>query len=295
MYNSLEEICREAEKNGKEFWQVIRDRECEERGIRPDQSFAEMLRLYEAMRDSDRNYDGSLMADSGLVGGLGKKLGDRRREGRLLAGSFVGAVMERALKISESNACMRRIVACPTAGSCGVVPAAFLTMQENGGYSDEEMVRALYVAAGIGGVIAGRASLSGAAGGCQAEIGSASAMAAGGLVFLMGGTPRQSAHGAALALKSLLGLVCDPVAGLVQIPCVKRNVIGAVNAVTSADMAMAEIESVIPPDEVIDAMRTVGAAMSADLRETGVGGLAGTPTGVMLKERLTASGPQGSL
>ena len=148
------------------------------------------------------------------------------------------------------------------------------------------MVEALYVAAGIGGVIASRAFLAGAAGGCQAEIGSASAMAAGGAAYLMGGGAEQIAHAAALALKNLLGLACDPVAGLVEVPCVKRNVMGAVNALTSADMVAAGITSRIPPDEVIDAMRSIGRSMNEDIRETGKGGLAGTPTGVAIKERM---------
>ena len=149
------------------------------------------------------------------------------------------------------------------------------------------MVEALYVAAGIGGVIASRAFLSGAAGGCQAEIGSASAMAAGGLTYLMGGNAEEISNASALALKNLLGLACDPVAGLVEVPCVKRNVIGAVNALTAADMTMAGIFSRIPPDEVIDAMRSVGRNMNEDIRETGKGGLAGTPTGVEIREKMS--------
>ena len=197
--------------------------------------------------------------------------------------------MEKALKTGESNACMKRIVAAPTAGSCGVVPAVFLTLEEEKHFSEEKMVEALYVAAGIGGVIANRAFLAGAAGGCQAEIGSASAMAAGGVAYLMGGDAQQISHAVALALKNLLGLACDPVAGLVEVPCVKRNVMGAVNAMTSSDMVMAGITSKIPPDEVIDAMRAIGRSMSEDIRETGKGGLAGTPTGVAIRERMAGT------
>ena len=181
---------------------------------------------------------------------------------------------------------MHRIVAAPTAGSCGVLPAVLLTYQEEKHCSDEKMTEALYVAAGIGGVIGTRASLSGAEGGCQAEIGSASAMAAGALAYLEGGSEEEINHAAALALKGLLGLACDPVAGLVEVPCVKRNVIGSVNAVTSADMALAGIVSRIPPDEVIDAMRTIGAHMPLEVRETGIGGLAGTKRGQEIAEEL---------
>ena len=212
-----------------------------------------------------------------------------REAGTLLCGDFIGKVMEKALKTSESNAGMKRIVAAPTAGSCGVVPAVFLSVQEERGFSEECMVEALYVAAGIGGVIANRAFLAGAAGGCQAEIGSASAMAAGGVTYLLGGGADEIANAAALALKNLLGLACDPVAGLVEVPCVKRNVMGAVNAMTFADMTMAGIFSKIPPDEVIDAMRSIGRSMNEDIRETGKGGLAGTPTGVEIRDRMAGT------
>lgn len=209
-----------------------------------------------------------------------------RKKQDLLCGDFIGLVMEKALKMGESNACMKRIVAAPTAGSCGVLPAVLLSLGEKEHTSEDEMTKALFVAAGIGGVIANRAFLAGAAGGCQAEIGSASAMAAGAVTYLKGGNNRQIINAAALALKNLLGLVCDPVAGLVEVPCVKRNVIGAVNALTSSDMARAGIESKIPPDEVIDAMRAIGRSMSPSLRETGEGGLAATPTGLKVKDNL---------
>ena len=222
-----------------------------------------------------------------MVGTDGKKLKDARERGDLICGNFIGKVMERAVKMAESNACMKRIVASPTAGSCGVIPAVFITAQETLGYSDEEMTKAMYVAAGIGEVIASRAFLAGAAGGCQAEIGSASSMAAGALCYLRGGDGVMIANAAALAMKSLLGLACDPVAGLVEVPCVKRNVIGAVNAMTASDMAYAGIESKIPPDEVFDAMRTIGKSLPEDIKETGKGGLAATPTGIAIKKKIS--------
>ena len=181
---------------------------------------------------------------------------------------------------------MKRLVAAPTAGACGVVPAVFLSMQEKYHYTDEEMTKALYVASGIGGVIASRAFIAGAQGGCQAEIGSASAMAAGGAVQLRGGSVEAVAHAAAMALKNLLVLGCDPVAGLGEVPCVKRNVSGAVVALSAADMALAGVRSRIPPDEVIDAMREVGISMPACLRETGEGGLAATPEGIKMRDRI---------
>lgn len=287
MYKSLEELCKIEQETGKPFWKIVQADDCREQGISGEESFAQMRSMYEAMRYADEHYDEKRKSASGLVGTEGKKMMEARQMGNLLCGDFIGKVMEKALKTSESNACMKRIVAAPTAGSCGVVPAVFLSLQEEKGFSDERMVEALFVAAGIGGVIASRAFLSGAAGGCQAEIGSASAMAAGGVAYLLGGGAEEIANAAALALKNLLGLACDPVAGLVEVPCVKRNVMGAVNALTSADMTMAGIFSKIPPDEVIDAMRSVGRSMPEDIRETGKGGLAGTPTGVDIRERMS--------
>lgn len=287
MYKSLAEICEAAKRDGLPFWKVVQLDDCVEQGINEREAFEQMRTMYQAMQDADNNYDGDLMSASGLVGTEGQKMQRAREAGTLLCGRFIGKVMEKALKTGESNACMKRIVAAPTAGSCGVVPAVFLSMQEEKHFSEEKMVEALYVAAGIGGVIASRAFLAGAAGGCQAEIGSASAMAAGGAAYLMGANGEEIANAAALALKNLLGLACDPVAGLVEVPCVKRNVIGAVNALTAADMTMVGISSRIPPDEVIDAMRSIGRNMNEDIRETGKGGLAGTPTGMAIKEKMS--------
>ena len=287
MYQSLEELCQLEEQENKPFWKIVQEDDCREQGISEQENFERMRGMYLAMKKADEEYDEKLLSASGLVGTEGGKMKAARLSGALLCGDFIGKVMEKALKTSESNACMKRIVAAPTAGSCGVVPAVFLTIQEEKGYSEEQMVEALYVAAGIGGVIANRAFLAGAAGGCQAEIGSASAMAAGGVAHLLGGNGREIANAAALALKNLLGLACDPVAGLVEVPCVKRNVMGAVNAMTSADMTMAGIFSKIPSDEVIDAMRAIGRSMNEDIRETGKGGLAGTPTGVEIRDRMS--------
>ena len=250
------------------FWQVVQEDDCREEGIGRDESEKRMAEIFAAMKASDEDYDPSLKSASGLVGTDAERLHDRKERGGLLCGPFCASVMERALRVAESNACMKRIVAAPTAGSCGVVPAVLLSMQEKKHFTDEQMIQALYTAGGIGGVIAHRASLSGAA------------------VSLLGGTPDQMCHAAAMALSALMGLVCDPVAGLVEVPCVKRNVIGAMNAVSCADMAMAGITSRIPPDEVIDAMKAVGHAMSPDLRETGRGGLAGTPTGQRIRDRI---------
>ena len=199
--------------------------------------------------------------------------------------------MEQALKVAECNACMKRIVAAPTAGSCGVLPAVLIPLADERDMPEETILQALYIAAGFGQVTALRASVAGAQGGCQAEIGTASAMAAAALTHILGGTAQQCADAYAMALANLLGLVCDPVAGLVEVPCVKRNVIGAVNAVSAANMAVAGITSRIPVDEVIDAMGEIGDALPADLRETGLGGLAGTPTGRKIARKVTHADP----
>ena len=286
MYGSLEKIVEETKKTQLPFWKVVQKEDCHEEDISEEQSFLKMMTMYEQMKESAIINEKHMYSASCLVGGESKKLKARMDEGRMLSGSFVSKVMEKALAVAANNACMHRIVAAPTAGSCGVLPAVLLTYQEENGCSDEKMTEALYVAAGIGGVIGTRASLSGADRGCQAEIGSASAMAAGALAYLDGGSEEEIIHASAIALKGLLGLACDPVAGLVEVPCVKRNVIGSVNAVTSADMALAGIVSRIPPDEVIDAMRTIGAHMPLEVRETGIGGLAGTKRGQEIAEEL---------
>lgn len=284
MYRSLEEICEAAE--GSSFYEAVLADDCKERGINEEESKAQMRAMYEAMKQADAGYEAKRVSASGLAGTDGEKLAQARAQKKLICGDLIGLVMEKAVKMGESNACMKRIVAAPTAGSCGVLPAVLLSLEETGSYRTEQLVEALYVAAGIGGVIANRAFIAGAAGGCQAEIGSASAMAAGAVTWLRGGDGVQIIHAAALALKSLLGLACDPVAGLVEVPCIKRNVIGAVNALTASDMAMAGILSRIPPDEVIDAMRNIGRSMPSCLKETGEGGLAVTPTGMQIKEKM---------
>lgn len=285
-FTSLADIAERAREKEFSFWRVILEDDCMFSQVEPEEFWKKMQEMYEAMREADQGYDGSLKSASGLVGGDGSRMEAYVEAGKGLCGPFFGRVIARALKMGESNACMKRIVAAPTAGSCGVLPAVLLTYEEECRPGENAILKAMYVAAGIGGVIAVRSSISGAKGGCQAEIGASSAMAAGALTYLEGGDTEAILHSAAMALKNLMGLVCDPVAGLVEIPCVKRNVIGAVNALSASDMALAGIRSVIPPDEVIDAMRNVGDVMSVDLRETGRGGLAGTPTGQAIFEQL---------
>ena len=208
-----------------------------------------------------------------------------REQENPLCGDFVSKVIANALKMGCNNACMKRIVAAPTAGACGVMPAVLVTYYKEYEASEETMIQAMYVAAGIGQVIANRASLAGASGGCQAEIGSASGMTAA-ICSVRGGSEAQMGHACAMALKNLMGLVCDPVAGLVEVPCVKRNVGGAVNALAAADMALAGIISQIPVDQVIDAMGEVGIKMDVSLRETSLGGVAVSPRGIEIAEKL---------
>lgn len=284
--DSMKEIFERSARENIPFWEIVLQYDMEERQVSRQASMAKMLLTWQAIQDAADSYTGTQRSVSGLVGGDGLKMRLYARRGESIGGEFMDEVIVQAISMVESNACMRRIVAAPTAGSCGVVPAVLLPLCEREHYTQHELLEALYVASGIGAVIAYRASISGAAGGCQAEIGTASAMAAGALVSLRGGTNEQIGHAVAMALKNLMGLVCDPVAGLVEVPCVKRNVIGAVNAISAADMALAGIESRIPVDEVIDAMGEVGRRMPVEFRETALGGLAATPTGKAVKERM---------
>lgn len=285
-YHSINDLVELCHKNNAQIWQVIMMDNAHERMVSEDKIFENMRLMYKAMKTADNNYDKSLKSLSRMAGGDGELMYQYNKSGRNICGDFVGMVMEKALKMGESNACMRRIVAAPTAGSCGVIPAVFISYETYFKALEDDMVKALLIASGIGAVIAENASIAGASGGCQAEIGSASAMAAAGLTFLQGGDSMQIVNSSALALKSMLGLACDPVCGLVEVPCIKRNVAGAMNAITAAQMSMAGIKSVISPDEVIDSMQRIGAAMPSSLKETAREGLAITPTAELIKREL---------
>lgn len=278
-FTSLQEIIDQCENTGQPFFEIILQEDLSERQVEREASISKMRRTWEAVLQASDSYEPSLKSASGLVGGDGAKIEAYYsvHQSDSLCGGFVGKAVTEAVKMAESNACMKRIVAAPTAGSCGVLPAVLVPFYREKRAEEGQIIEAMYVAAGIGQVIAHRASISGAEGGCQAEIGSASAMAAGALVHLQGGEAKAIAHAAAIALKNMLGLVCDPVAGLVEVPCVKRNVIGAVNALSSADLAVAGVVSKIPPDQVIDAMKEIGDKMDYSLKETGKGGLAASP------------------
>ena len=282
----LKEITDISNEEKIPFWEVVIRDDMKERNVSREASFQTMDGMLTAMEEADRSYSPELKSASGLAGGDGAKLEAAHHENSRLVGDFIAEVMERAVKMGESNACMKRIVAMPTAGSCGVIPAVIITYMKQKGVDRHRIVEALYVAGGIGEVIAASASIAGAEGGCQAEIGSASAMAAGAIAYLEGGDNEEIVHASALALKNMLGLTCDPVAGLVEVPCIKRNVSGAVNAVVSSRMAMSGIRSAIEPDEVIDSMRRIGKLMPACLRETGEDGLASTKSGIAIANKI---------
>ena len=285
-FRSLEDIVKEAEKNNVPFWKAVMLKDCFDKQYSEEESFEKMRVMYKAMEQADKDYDPNLRSGSALAGGDGKKIEDYFNTNDSFCGNFLGKVMAAAVKMAESNACMKRIVAAPTAGSCGVLPAALITVKNELSIDEDEIVKSLFTAAGIGEIITLRASISGAQGGCQAEIGSASAMAAAALAQIKGGDNLTIIHAAALALKSMLGLTCDPVAGLVEVPCIKRNVMGAITAFTSADMALSGVKSAIPPDEVIDAMGEIGSLLPHCLRETSTAGLAITPTAIKITEAL---------
>ncbi|WOC33603.1 MULTISPECIES: L-serine ammonia-lyase, iron-sulfur-dependent, subunit alpha [Caproicibacterium] len=285
-YDSVKQMLRDASEKKLPLWKSILLNDASAQHSSEEASLHEMQHLWEVMKETSAAYCAADRSHSGLVGGDSAKVAEAMHTGKLIGDTFLNEIVAEALKIGECNACMKRIVATPTAGSCGVLPAVFIPLVRRQKCTDDAVIQSLYVAAGFGQVIAQRASIAGASGGCQAEIGTASAMAAAALTALWGGTPEMSADACAMALSNLLGLVCDPVAGLVEVPCVQRNVVGALNAVGAANMALAGVVCRIPVDEVIDAMGEVGDQMSSDLRETGRGGLAGTPTGKKIAKDL---------
>lgn len=277
-FSKMSEIIEVSQTKNLPLWKVILEDDVQERKVTEKESFSRMEKMLDAMLEADKKYDPNLRSQSGLSGGDGARLEAFRKKENRLIGTFLAMVMEKAVKMAESNACMGRIVAAPTAGSCGVIPAVLLTYLEEKNVEKTRVVEALFVAAGIGQVIAETASISGAEGGCQAEIGSASSMAAGALTYLENGDNEQIANASALAMKNMLGLTCAPVAGLVEVPCIKRNVAGAVNAIISCQMSMAGIKSAIPVDEVFETMGRIGKLIPACLRETSLEGLAATPS-----------------
>lgn len=286
-YKSIQEMVDMSAASGKKLWELILEDQALQAEVTQDELFRKMHENFRVMLESiSEGLSFTGKSPSGLSGGWAGRLQNSINQGRNVGDSFFSGMLVKALAVAQCNSRMGKIVAAPTAGSCGIIPGVLVAAMEKWQIPEEEVVKSLFTSAGIGMVIANRASISGADGGCQAECGSASAMAAAALVELLGGTAAQSADACAISLKNSLGLVCDPVAGLVEIPCIKRNAGGAANALVAAELALAGIESVIPADEVIDAMKRVGNAMPESLRETAKGGLAATPTAKKLAKKI---------
>ncbi|MBE6072104.1 MAG: L-serine ammonia-lyase, iron-sulfur-dependent, subunit alpha [Clostridium butyricum] len=261
--------------------------EIEEKGSTREQVIEKMRKNLNVMKAAaEEGTQKEVYSVSGLIGGDGYRLNNYSKSKKTLTGRATNIAMAMALASSEVNASMGKIVACPTAGSCGILPAVILSAGEVLELSEDEMIQGLLAAAAVGMIIGMNATLSGAEGGCQAECGSASAMGAAAVVELMGGTPKMSLDAGSIILQNVLGLVCDPVAGLVEIPCAKRNAQGAITALCTADMVMAGVEAKIPFDDAVEAMYKVGKSLPSALRETAMGGVAATKEGLRLKEKV---------
>ena len=286
-YESIRELTDAAGEKGVKICRLVLTDQAEAMEQTEEELYERMRESFLVMRRAVETGQGEdLRSMSGLTGGEGFLMKRYAENGGGLCGPFLSGAVSRAMAVAGCNAAMGRIVAAPTAGSCGILPGCLVSLYEERGFSERDVVMAMFTAGAFGMVIAARAGIAGAQGGCQAECGSAAAMAAAALTELMGGTPEQCADACAIAVASQLGLVCDPVAGLVEIPCIKRNVSGLMIAFSSADLALAGVRPKIPADECIDAMRAVGEALPAALKETAEGGLAATPTGQRLKEQV---------
>ncbi|WP_300257227.1 L-serine ammonia-lyase, iron-sulfur-dependent, subunit alpha [Clostridium sp.] len=280
----LLEICKE---NNFSLAEYAIQHEMESKNCTREDVIKGMEKVLQVMKEAaNEGQEKKVYSVSGLIGGDAYKLRKYLEKGNTLTGNVMVGAMARALSCSEVNASMGRIVACPTAGSCGILPAVILTVGERLNLSDEELIQGLLASSAVGMIIAQNATLAGAEGGCQAECGSAAAMGAAATVEMMGGTPEMALDAGAIVFKNILGLVCDPIAGLVEVPCAKRNFAGAVSALTTADLVMAGIHSKIPFDDTVEAMYRVGKSLPASLRETALGGLAITKTGLELKEKV---------
>lgn len=286
-FSHLSQLVKLAEEHQVPISKIMLEVEKEQSGLSEEQILERMVRQFDVMEEAVRKgVHEPILSRSGIAGGDAYRVHEYVKQGSTFVDPKTLRSMAYALSVSEVNAGMGRIVATPTAGAAGILPGVLVSVLDTGRFSRESIIHSMLTAAAVGLVIANSASISGAAGGCQAEVGSATAMAAGALVEVGGGTPMQAAHAVGLALKNSLGLVCDPVGGLVEVPCIIRNGLHAITALAAADMALAGVKSVIPPDEVIQVMHEIGQEMPASLRETGIGGLAGTPTGKALRRQI---------
>lgn len=285
--NTGKELMDICEKESYTIWEYTLKNEAQESNLTEDQVLEKMKYSLQIMQSSaNEGLHKEIKSGSGLIGGDAYKLNQYANSNETLTGKFIVKAMARALSSSEVNSAMGKIVAAPTAGSCGILPAVLISAGEKLNSSDDDLVKGLLTASGIGIIIAKNATISGAEGGCQAECGSAAAMASAAVVEMMGGSVEQALNAAAIVIKNVLGLVCDPVAGLVEVPCAKRNVSGTVLALTTADMVMSGVMSYIPFDDVVLAMYEVGKSLPCSLKETALGGLATTPTGLLLKKHV---------
>lgn len=287
-YDSISRIVEIAENRNIKISELVLEDQAAVMEITTLELYEKMQLNFEIMRQSvAEGLKPDQKSMSGLTGGEGYRMSEYAyNDNGTLCGKDMSKAIARALAVAGCNAAMGKIVAAPTAGSCGILPGCLVSLYEDRGFQEKDIVMSMFTAGAIGMVVANKASIAGAEGGCQAECGSASAMAAAALVELMGGKPSQCADACALAIANQMGLVCDPVGGLVEIPCIKRNVSGLMIAFSSADMALAGIGSEIPADECIDAMREVGDALPKSLKETAGGGLATTPTGKKLRDKV---------
>lgn len=286
-YNNIQDIIKEAEKKNCKISELVLNDQSSEMGLSHEELREKMKKNLYTMQESVRNgLNKALRSASGLSGGNSSKIMERSQKGDTLVGEGFTRAVSYAVSVSEYNACMGRIVAAPTAGSCGIIPAVLISTMELHNKSEEEVINSLFTAAGFGIIIAQNASISGAEGGCQAECGAAAAMAAAAAVELMGGNADMCGNACAFALKNSMGLVCDPVAGLVEVPCIKRNAGLTAIALSSAELALSGVKSVIPVDEVIEALRNVGINMSYTLKETALGGIAATKTAKKLEDEI---------
>lgn len=282
-----EELLEICEKHNISLSEYAIRCEVEEKGLSREEVIEKMRKnLHVMMKAANEGREKEVYSVTGLIGGDGYRLNEYAKSGKTLTGTATTLAMAMALSSSEVNASMGKIVACPTAGSCGILPAVILSTGEKLELDEEGLLKGLFAAAAVGLIIGMNATLSGAEGGCQAECGSASAMGAAAVVEMMGGTPKMSLDAGSIILQNVLGLVCDPVAGLVEIPCAKRNAQGAITALCTADMVMAGVEAKIPFDEAVGAMYKVGKSLPSELRETALGGIAITKTGLQMKEQV---------
>lgn len=289
-FRTLKQLAEVCAAEGLTIAEVMLADQSHESGKSPEYVFEKMRAYYQIMKEAvAKGLTEDTTSRSGLTGKDAQRVASYLTTTEASLGEEACKAMAYALAVSEVNASMGRIIATPTAGSCGIIPGVFISSQQRFGWEDDHLVKGLLCAGAIGYVIANNSFVSGAEGGCQAEVGSAIGMAAGALVELRGGTPEQAMHAVGLALKNTLGLICDPVGGLVEIPCIVRNGFGAVNAMAAADMALAGVRSVIPSDEVVQVMYEVGMAMPEKHRETAKGGLAQTPTGRKIMKELNLS------